>query len=215
MTTKFDDVTYREDESVGQGPTIIHFCITLDDYGFAKSILLKEPYAELLSIGEIRLSIALEKHEIPSFRVHPLYGDSRHYMAVLKRAGVFNSLAYDKSVMADRIIKFYQIYLDPVVITSAEVYLWKMFEDSKAVVSRIASSLGFPIGAELIQIKSEKRCSAYLDDGVWIKAILEVSGVRNSIRDGIGVEFLLSIRKDMGGVNPRAWLETLAPPSVL
>ena len=187
---------------------IIHFRITDSDLAFAKSVLYDDAFKRVRDEKQLLVSIAPTEEEEPSFRVHPLYGRTEHFQSFLQRTRVFRLGAYSNERTAVKIVLYYQIYFDPVVVTSIELFLWEHSEPIDAILREIITKMGFPTGKELIDRQVERGFRDPIGIIDFIKAILDASSISNSLNATYGSSFLLSIRSEIGNTK---WYLDLIP----
>lgn len=172
-------------------PPIIHYKITNSHPEFARDVLRLEVFHQVVQQNEcLMASISPTEEELFSFQVHPMVGIAHHYQTLLKRTGIFLYGPIDNASMAREIIMYYQIYLDPVIVTSAEHYLWKC---SPEELRRIAAAVGIPTGTDLVEEKRKHDMIAIIDKMAVIKTIADVSKIENCIPPTEASRFLLTV----------------------
>jgi hypothetical protein len=183
---------------------IIHFKITGSHPEFARKVLNDKTYKQIFGQKEdLMVSVAPLDQELFSFKTHPMIGNALHYQALLKRTGLFLFSQIDDMNLAREIIMYYQIYLDPVVVTSIEHHLWTC---PKAELQRVASINGFPVGEHLADIKRQRAFTDCIERFSVIKAIVDVSGIANCLLPTSGSKFLLTVRS---GEGDKHWVDNL------
>ncbi|MFA5091093.1 MAG: hypothetical protein WC483_00395 [Candidatus Paceibacterota bacterium] len=158
---------------------------------------------------EISLSIAPTDGERASFEVHPIYGDPAHFESLLQRIGIFRRGLCANPRLARKIIMSYRIYLDPVVVTSVELYLWEHVDPIDNSFRQVVEKVGFPSGRALEEEQRKRQFLIPIDVVSFIKAILDASGVKNSLEATPSSDFLLSIRSERG--DTQWYVDLIAP----
>jgi len=185
-------------------PPLIHYKLTGASPEFARSVLKDDIYKQVvLQKEDIMATISPTDGELFSFQVHPMLGNAVHYETLLRRTGHFLAAAAANMETARAIVMFYQIYLEPVVVTSVEHYLWVC---TKTELQTVVSKAGFPIGQALLEAQAAAAASPVIDKLAIVKAMVDVGGVHNCLPETDGSKFMLSIRNPAGDTR---WYEPI------
>jgi hypothetical protein len=167
---------------------IVTFTLTNSDPQFAKKVLYAKVFEQVIGRGENRsISIVPDTLEAENLKMHPMMADTRYYQTLLERMEIFLKSALDDVTMRE-IVMYYQIYLDPVVVTSVEHYLWICPQNALSCAAMMA---GFPTGIALQKCQIEQNFGKPITKAGVIKAILTASGITNCLPPFEDAVFLL------------------------
>lgn len=178
---------------------MVSFKLTSTDPQFAKRVLQARVYDRVIEKGEeCVISVSPTSIESENLRVHPMMANTYHYKDLLCRADVFLKNSLDDATMRE-IVMYYQIYLEPVIITTIEHFLWTCPLETLRGIAQVA---GFPTGQELLRLQIEQAFTRSVTKPAVIKAILTASDIVNALPLYEEALFLLRNRSSKGN---REW----------